>query len=206
MIVKIVRESLSEGVGDKYAEEKYGIPDTDREWERKYAEYELHKGMEVIAQEGDWKLLKNPKSIKLTSPSSRGVIDQDGNLYIENKSEKIHHDLLRILFEKDILKGKFTKAWNRQLPTETGFLTVQRFKNTPHIAIGESNRLIYDADDFSKYLSHYQKFIESAKKKNPKLSFQTKLVGMKFANLKKNSNLHEDLSYFQNRRDHFMKD
>jgi len=168
-------------------------------------EQKLEKETEVIAKDGDWKLYKNPKSIGLTSRGSRGVITPEGDLYIENKSQKIHHDLLKILFEKGILKGEFTKKWGKQLPSQSGFLTVQRFKDTPYIAIGESNKLIYDEDAFKKYLPVYKKFLDRARKKNPKLGFKDRLVGMKFAKLKESSNLHDSLSYFNNRRNHFMK-
>jgi hypothetical protein len=168
-------------------------------------EHKLKKDIEIIAQDGNWKLLKNPPSIKLTSPYSRGVITESGDLYIENKSEKIHHDLLRILYDKGLIKGMFSKGWNRSLPSDSGFLTVQRFKNTPHIAIGESNRIMYDEGDYNLYLPHFNVFIEAARKKNPSLSFTNKLVGMKFARLKESSGLHNNSSYFKHKKDHFME-
>lgn len=205
MKAKTVKETISEGVADKYAEREFSIEDTTPDLYRKSLERQLSRETEVIAQEGDWKLIKNPKSIDLTSEGSRGVITANGDLYMENKSTKIHHDLLKILFAKGILKGEFSKRWSKQLPSETGFLTVQRFKATDHIAIGESNRIIYNKEDFDNYFEIYKDFMDRARKVNPNLSFQDKLVGLKFANLKESSNNHENLSYFKNERDHFMK-
>ena len=45
--------------------------------------------------------------------------------------------------DKGIIIEKPKKNWGRKTPQESGFLTVQRYKSSPYIAIGESNRYIY---------------------------------------------------------------
>ena len=136
-----VKDSLQEGVGDKYAA-KFGIPDDTEERKVQGTDEQ------IISRDGDWKLLKNPRSLDSLGSSVRGVIIPSGDIYIENFSEKIHHDLLKILYEKGILDGVFTKKWGSQLPTESGFLTIQRYKNSDDIAIGESNKLLYNEKEF----------------------------------------------------------
>jgi len=175
-----VKDSLQEGVGDKYAA-KFGIPDDTEERKVQGTDEQ------IISRDGDWKLLKNPRSLDSLGSSVRGVIIPSGDIYIENFSEKIHHDLLKILYEKGILDGVFTKKWGSQLPTESGFLTIQRYKNSDDIAIGESNKLLYNEKEFKKILPHYQKFTEAARKKNPGLNIKDKVVGMKFSGVKESA-------------------
>jgi len=71
------------------------------------------------------------------------------------------------------------KNWTSKLPEESGFLTMQRFRNTSNICIGESNKLIYSDDNMEKYESSYMKFINVAKAKCPNINFVYKLVGIK---------------------------
>jgi hypothetical protein len=99
---------------------------------------------QVVYTDGDWQLIRNPKSLKNFDPSVRGVIDNKGNLYLENHPLKIHHDILKILVDKGLLQDYvFRKNWNAFLPNQIGFLTVQRW-GSGAIAIGHSNKLIYD--------------------------------------------------------------
>jgi hypothetical protein len=185
MKAKKVIDVIQEGVADKAAERMFGILDeTDRSEKQASISSE-----DIIARDGKWALIKNPASISSLGPNIRGVISKDGDIYMENFSEKIHHDILKILFSKGILKGEFSKKWSKQLPAETGFVTVQRYKDTDNICIGESNRLLYDKNDYDKLIPYYSAYINNAKKKNPGLNLQDKLVGMKFADLKENSNI-----------------
>jgi hypothetical protein len=198
MKAKKVIDFIKEGVADIAAERMFNIPN---ETEKKF----LASTEEIIARDNKWALIKNPSSINSLGSNVRGVITKDGDVYMENFSEKIHHDLLKVLFGKDIIKGEFSKKWSKQLPTESGFLTVQRYKNTEHICIGESNRLLYDKENYDKFIPYYSSFIKKAQKKNPQLKLEDKLVGMKFSALKEKSNipsfvnnLHEGKHFIQN--------
>jgi len=143
---------------------------------------------EIILSKGDWHIVKNPGSFENFGVAVRGVIDLDGNLYIENTSASIHHDILKILYSKGILKGTFKKNWSRKEPTENGFVTVQRKKDTNMIGIGESNMLIYDESAWDRLKGEYGKYMQKAQSKNPKIKFVNKLVGIKFNTLKDASN------------------
>ncbi len=134
---------------------------------------------EVIYQKGNLKIIKNPPTINDLGSSVRGVITLSGDLYIESQSETIHNDILRILTDVGVLDKIPSKNWTRKLPQETKFLTVQRYKNSRYIAIGESNRLIYDELDYTIRKRYYSEFLSMAKIKMPDINFIDRLVGIK---------------------------
>jgi hypothetical protein len=171
-MIKLVKESLIEGVADKFAATEFNIEDKLTNFRDKTTD-------KIIYREGSWKLIKNPRSLENIGSMTRGVITKNGDLYIENYSEKIHNDLLKILFEKGII-SEFKKNWGSKLPQESGFLTVQRYKNSEYIAIGESNRLIYNKLDFDNKKEYYKQFLEKAREKCKGIKFINKLVGTKY--------------------------
>ena len=174
---------FNEGVGDKYLKNKYFIDDFD-DFNKKYNNMKRQFG-EIIYSDNNWKLIKNPKSLEYFDKSCRGVITLSGDLYLENFSDfRIHNDILKILYDKNILKGKLRKNWGKKLPQESGFLTVQRYKDKNIIAIGESNKDIYNEEDWDKLKHFYDEILDKCKIKNPNINFSNKLVGIKFQGLK----------------------
>jgi len=188
MKAKLVKEILNEDLIDKVRERRFGILDKDEheDFNKYYAMQQLDKNKsdnhnQVVASKGDFKLIKNPTSIKDLQPGVRGVISPDGNLYMGNIAKGIIHvDIIEMLIEKGILPKDTNKnGWGKKLPQESGFLTVQRYKDTNYIAIGESNKLIYDEADWKEKIKFYNEFLQKAKKQNPNLVFTNKLVGIK---------------------------
>ena len=186
-----VNKDIEEGVGDEYLKNKYpNFPDEEGEFEKKYQLMNLNKtNAEKIASKGGWHLIKNPGSLDNFGADVRGVIDSNGDLYLENASYAIHHDILKILFDKGILRGVFSKNWSRKEPSENSFITVQRKGNTNMIGIGESNKLIYDEAGWDRLKDEYARYMQKAKSKNSKIDFVNKLVGIKFNSLKQASNV-----------------
>jgi hypothetical protein len=185
--IKIVKETLKESVADRFLEKNLGFPDEFEDFERKYAKMQMKKEKkddghdEIVYKESDWALVKNPSSIKYLGPGARGVIFKNGDVYMEcYGGKRIHNEILKILFQKGILKGEFNAGWGTKFPQETGFLTVQRYKDTPYIAIGESNKAIYKFDNWEDEMHRYENFINKAKEKNPNLEFVNRLVGIKY--------------------------
>ncbi len=189
------KEIKTEDVGDKYLQNKYNIPTDFDKFDQKYLEHKLanqksstndiiifkkksHKDFDQ-----DWLLVKNPSNLDGYGANVRGIILASGDFYLESGSETIHNDILKILYEKNILKVLPRKDWTSKLPEETGFLTMQRFRDSTEIRIGESNKLIYDDDDRNKLEQYYMKFINAAKAKCQGLNFVYELVGTK-ANIK----------------------
>lgn len=182
-------KQIIESIGDKYLQKKYPgrfVDDFD-DFDKKYNSMKIDKeNMDTVYEREDgWKLLKNPKSLKILDRSVRGIILLNGDFYVESFSKgTIHQDIIKILLDKGIIKDNPGKNWGRKLPEETGFITVQRYKDSKWIAIGESNKIIYDDEDWKKYVNHYDKVIAKAKDKNPQINFSNKLVGVKFQGLK----------------------
>jgi len=209
IIIDIINEEIQtfkEGVGDKYLANKHSMSPEFQDFEKQYQAGQSDD--DVIYSEGNWKLYKNPQTLKFIGESARGVIDKEGNLFIENFSQAIHHDIIKILLTRGYLRGyEFKKNWNSFLPSEVGFLTVQRYKNTNTIAIGHSNKLIYDETGFKQHFNDFNDFMNKARTKNPDINFETKLVSSKFAELKKVSNVikSSELSEYENKFEHYMK-
>ena len=175
-IVNVLNPLTIEGVADVYAEKTFGIPDTGKDVVTKTTPLQG----EVVHRDGDWMLIRNPNSLEGLGKSVRGVILPNGDYYTENYAEKIHYDLLEILALKGVLPYNPKKNWSKKTPQESGFLTVQRYKDTDTIAIGESNRLLYDYEFYKANIGQYQIFLDAAKRKNPLIRFENKLVGTKF--------------------------
>jgi hypothetical protein len=176
IVETITNKEIIEGVGDVYAQKAFGIPDTSKDFSGKGVPLQG----ELIHRDGNWLLIKNPNSLDGLGKSVRGVILPNGDYYTENYSEKIHYDLLEILANKGVIPVNPKKDWSKKTPQESGFLTVQRYKDTDAVAIGESNRLLYDINFYKGNVSLYDEFLAKAKTKNPGVRFENKLVGTKF--------------------------
>lgn len=134
----------------------------------------------INIQYNHWELLLNPISLEGIGANVRGVITSLGDLYLENLSNgTIHNDILKELTEKGILEGPFRKNWTVKSPKETGFVTVQRYKNSGVICIGESNRLLYTKAGFEAHIEVYRTFLQAAGNKNPHIAFVDQLVRIK---------------------------
>ena len=179
---KIVLESLYEGVADKYAEQKFSITDKESEFEKSYVDSQetivAHvKGYEAYSKPVP--VIKNPKDVSKIAPLSRGIIDLEGNLYIETYPATLHSDIIEKLKSANILPKKDVQWWLLN-PEETGYISVQKSKKDNAIYIGESHLQLkeesekYYSEKYSdkeKYLSIFKKFLQRAASKNPKFQF-----------------------------------
>jgi GNAT superfamily N-acetyltransferase len=189
----IRKPKMKEGVGDKYAEKKFGIEPEFSNFEKDYALEKLKKESEDVVfynPDNDWAIVKNPKSLKNIGRDVRGIIDKEGNLYIESFSDVIHITLVNLLRDKGgHLKMDYMDSLDEKVPSE--YLTVQRLGNTNEILVGESNDAMQDDAWMSKdwrtdykmpskeeALPHYQKFMDAAKRKNPNIDFVTEHIAV----------------------------
>lgn len=139
----------------------------------------MEKSM-IIYETRNWAVLKNPGTLEGFGPDVRGVIDGEGNLYLEWASDgTIHADILRVLYDLKILEGKYSAGWSKKTPDLTGFLTVQRCGDTPVMAIGESNRPLYRMKGYKERIHLYRPFLRKAGQNNLGLQFIEKLVRIK---------------------------
>ena len=186
---KLVRESLA----DKFIKQDpylAGVPDEYDDFDKKYHEEQRKSAGngELFYKGGDLQIIKNPQNLKHFGKSVRGVIINSGDFFLELTSEGTHGDILRILQEKELIPQNIKKNWGNIPPTQTKFITVQRFKDTGTMALGESNRLLYEPENYRKYISYYDQYLKRAKEKCKDIDFSPKLIGIKIRN-NNNSNV-----------------
>lgn len=180
----LMEQNISDDVADKYFEKLTGKSDEFNNFEKKYASIQSkEENNEIfnVRNSDNWTIIKNPVDLNSFESGVRGVITSNGDFYLELTSNgTIHNDIIGVLKEKGVVSPSVQKNWGLRIPQQSGFLTVQRYKKSFSIAIGESNRLIYNIDSYNKYISYYDEFLNKAKIKNPNIDFVDKLVGVKF--------------------------
>jgi hypothetical protein len=191
-VTKIVSEiCLIEGVGDKYAEQEFFVPDDFWEFDYKFNKSQL-KNKENSKEDRN-KLIpinekavvvKNPSSLKNIAPAVRGIIDDKGNVYLSVRGNCIHQTIIDALEKMNLLI--VDKLWYRNLPTT--FVTIQRFRDTDILAMGESNFYLYNKPGYTateeEIDNSYSPILEAARIKNPHLYIAFTLIG----DLEKNPN------------------
>jgi hypothetical protein len=174
--MKLVRESLIEGVADKAAEMRFGIPDEDREFEKIYQRNLSKKTGKIIGHVFGIDVIKNPNTLINFPNMARGVITETGDLYIVNDVKKlIHIDIIELLEKKGIIEPDSSELdWTDLSEIDSyKFLTVQRVWDKNYMALGESIQLseIYNKESRDIELSFAIPYLKAAEKKNPKIRF-----------------------------------
>jgi hypothetical protein len=178
MKAKFIKDVLEEGVADKYAEREFHVPDLEKEKEellkRKDKDNKslfgiiTHTFYNEKFRTGAASVYKNPK-IKDMEEDVRAILLKNGDLYVATLPA-IHYDITKFLFDKDIIKGKFLQWEDMEDMDE--FITLQRYRNTNIMALGESyilNRR--DKDVRKEQLKKFEPFLEIARKKHPDIRF-----------------------------------
>ena len=180
-----VRESLEEGVADKYAAQKWGIQDPEDEFEKQYKEKLATQSGQKVGDIKSKAVIKNPGSMKNFPPGARGVITKEGDLYMVPDAENIiHQQILDELKKKGIIKGE-VRAWEDPADLDKfGFLTIQRVWNTNSIAVGESMMIPKprQEEERAAVLKSFAPYFEAAQKNNPGIRFvnnQVRVVAKK---------------------------
>lgn len=180
-----ISEELLEDVASKYAE-KLGIQPEFSDFERKYStQQNIENKEEVITgYHGDdiVNVIKNPKTLQNVEYDARGIIDKDGNLFLETGYSNIHDVIAQVLADENQIT--YQPFWYKDLPVE--FITVQRLDNTNKIFMGESNQPLkptgkrtsnwVDIPTREQIKPIYQKFLDKAKQKNPQYEFINELI------------------------------
>ena len=181
-------KSFLEGVGDKYADRKFNMEPEFFGFEKSYKKHKIlgeDEGQQNIFHCEKWGedhlIIKNPISLKNFAPDVRGVIDKQGNLYLEQFPDLVHDDILYALEESNVLK--YVVSWHIKIPTE--FITVQRIGNKNLIVLGESNEMMFPDDQretkywkehnipkYSESEPVFKEFLRKAKLKNPTTNFE----------------------------------
>ena len=116
----------------------------------------------VYSKNGEYEVFKNPKTIKRLKPSIRGIIDNNGNLYVIDDNMHIIHNI----FSDWLIKHGVSIASDTYNSLDTT-IPVQRYENTNKFYISES--IHPDRIDFNK--EKILPLLKKAGEKNPTLKF-----------------------------------
>ncbi len=133
-----------------------------------------------------YQIYKNPKTFKRLSNGVRGIIDNDGNIFIVQQvddhgdninysDEKIiHYDIVKILYEHDLFTkygdiindNKYYKDIQNQNPHTLHHICIQNF-----------NGIIYPGESYGgvfvhRFKSQFEQYFNKASLKNPNLKFK----------------------------------
>lgn len=100
-----VGKNIKEGVGDVYAQQKFGIPDPEDEFEKEYQRYqktqtqkdingELMGQIQSPFEKNYGNVYKNPISLENFEPEVRAISDELGNVYVAQLDFPGYHDLI----------------------------------------------------------------------------------------------------------------
>lgn len=179
------KNRTNEGVGDRYLSNRHIIEPEFSDFENKYKIYKsIENNEDIIFNDGKgFIIIKNPKSLQSIGGNVRGVIDEFGNLYVEQKSINVHDDILEVL-DNLYLIGNDDYYWHEKIPDN--FVCVQREKNRNLFLVSESYKTYKPTKerDYSiknhwnkipklkEVIPVFQEFLDKAKIKNPKINFE----------------------------------
>ena len=177
---KFINESAEDGgTGLRYLKNKgVNITDDIDNFEKKYKTFLNFKNREQIIPYNykgvNGSIIKNPKTLENIGKNVRGIIDKDGDFFVEASQEIVHTDILLILERLNLVKN--VRVWWLILPTE--FITVQRIHNDNLFVLGESNEMMYDkqSKEYKIAAPIFQKFLDKAKIKNPHINFENIVI------------------------------
>jgi hypothetical protein len=164
---------LFEGIGDKYAEKRFGIESDFADFDKKYNT--AINSSNIIYRNTNYRIfgdtlivLKNPKNLNNIGSWVRGIVIDNGDLYIEQEPITIHDRILKILNDLNIVKYTNYMDWvqNKNIDKEN-FISVQRDSNTNTIKLGESHH--------SKKIKA-EPFLEKTRIKNPQINFINEII------------------------------
>jgi len=148
-VVDTYQFNLNEGTWEKYYKNNpklQSLSKDDDDFEQKYKNNLINQSdKNKIVFNGEYGkynnliIVKNPDNLYNFPDSVRGVITNNGDLYIVSNNKIIHSALIEILEDIGVLnKNKLNNYYHIMIPEKLGFLTVQRKDNLNAIYLGES--------------------------------------------------------------------
>lgn len=146
-----LQESLEqEGVGDKYAEKKFGIPDPDDEFEKDYKLHNLLMSEKPVAYVKNYDnvnnirenvgIYKNPQSLSNFDQSTRAIADVYGNIYVAQKNGNFIHGEMAVALKFAVTDDSFYDNLDR-------FLLLNRVGNTNTFGLSDTTSSYVNADE-----------------------------------------------------------
>jgi len=205
-----IRESLksyesfvSEGVADIFLQKRHYFDTDFNDFEEDYKRQSLKDDKDIVVYDDKYEhsklvIIKNPKTLKNISYKTRGIIDKDGNLYVQQFSTCTHMVMVNVLSKLNLIKYDYN--WHKEMPKD--FITVQRYNNTNIFYVGESN-ILYKDDDFYRdiysipddfdielYKCTFKEFLDRCSKNNPQYKFKNSII----SDIDENSKYDDDLN------------
>lgn len=116
---KAGQKQQNEGVGDKYAQKRFGISDPEDEFEKKYQQHQKTQTQEdqngelvgriTYGNDNYGNIYKNPRSLNNFEPNVRAVSDSDGNVYVAQLDYPGYHSTITDNIDKNI--GEAYNDW-----------------------------------------------------------------------------------------------
>ena len=170
-------------VSGTLATNRFGLPKEFTDFDKNFKTFQNFKNKEEIIPYNIKRfsetltgiIIKNPKTLTNIEPDVRGVIDKDGNFYVEVEGLLTHDEMLEDILDKLNLVN-YVDEWYVELPTE--FVTVQRIYNKNLFVIGESYMNLHDIKSKKYKIAEpiFQKFLDKAKIKNPHINFENIMI------------------------------
>lgn len=168
----------NEGVADTFLQTHHHFNPDFTDFEEKYKRLKSKEDNDTVIYNkkdfnGHFAIIKNPKSLTNIEKWARGIIDINGNLYVDQFNNHIHTDMVKVLSDLNLIE--FSNHWHKEIPKT--FVTVQRNDNTNNFNVGESNMPFYKdygtdyTFDIKEYKETFQLFLNKAKTKNPQYNF-----------------------------------
>jgi len=101
-------------------------------------------------------IYKNPKNLVGFNSNTRGILLNNGDLYLGQSPKALHENMLELLAKKNIIPFTSIKDYNYNYPNE--FIAVVRIENTNNF--GESTAYYF-------FPKHYLQIFNIANKKQP---------------------------------------
>lgn len=161
---------LKKGVGDKYLDNKYPNHFQSKEPPKTMDCDEIITGYPTQS-DVLLKIYKNPKSLDGLA-QVRGVIDKDGNIYLEDRMKHIHHQIVDVLSQTNHILDKSKKnrdLWSRSIPRN--FLCIIKDYNGRVFYVADS---YYEGDTEERQNEFYnssEEILKRAQEKHPDYHF-----------------------------------
>jgi hypothetical protein len=157
--MKIVKEKLTEDVADKFLQNKGIMKGEFEDFENNINIFDKDI---IIKKDKDMILVKNPTNLHNIRNNSRGVVLDNGDLYVETNPLVVHDTILDELIKIGIIKNK--DDWYTKPPREIGFLTIQKHKYNNKWYLGTAYHFGMFKYTKKYYKQQFEFFIDKIKK------------------------------------------
>jgi len=167
---QIDKETMGEGVGDKYAEKRFGIPDAGAEFDTLYRQAKALGAEKPVAYVNGFNqktnakeqspIYKNPKSLNGFDNAVRAISTSEGDLYVAQKNYGFTHGDMSVVLGFFRSNYQIFESYNR-------FATYHRVDAMPAFGISATNEQYLKKGNEETV----DNMLDAARQKNPHFDF-----------------------------------